>query len=353
MIAASWPRADATSERLLVVPIDGQPSVDATVGRLAEQLRAGDLLVVNDAATLPASLPGHTANGAEIELRLAAPTDDPARFAAVIFGAGDWTTKTEHRPPPPRVDVGAVLRLGSDLFATVEAVSTLSPRLLSVRLGARSGRLWPALYAEGRPIQYAHIERPLSLFHVQTSYAGRPWAVEQPSAGRPLRWHTLRALDARGVTVARLTHAAGLSSTGDEAIDASLPLPERYELPQETVDAVERTRHERGRVVAVGTSVVRALEGNHATFGRLVAGVATTALHVDHRHALRVVDGVLSGVHERGTSHFSLLSAFVEPARLDEANALAERLGYLGHELGDSCLVWKQPSALSATQTAA
>jgi S-adenosylmethionine:tRNA ribosyltransferase-isomerase len=185
-------------------------------------------------------------------------------------------------------------------------------------------------------VQYSYIREPLPLNAVQTSYAARPWAAEMPSAGRPLRWLTLNALKDRGVSVVSLTHAAGLSATGDPALDAALPLPERYEIPAETVRAVERAR----RVVAVGTTVVRALEGNaRSNGGKLTPGAGETDLVIGPNTSLAIVDGILSGMHEPGSSHFELLTAFAPKELLLEAATHAEQAGYLVHELGDSTLV--------------
>lgn len=110
-------------------------------------------------------------------------------------------------------------------------------------------------------MQYSYLRQPLPLWHAQTAFAGRPFAAEMPSAGLPLRVPLLRALRTRGVAVATVTHAAGLSSTGDPALDAALPFPELSLVPPAAVAAVERARGAFGRVVAVGTTVVRALEG--------------------------------------------------------------------------------------------
>ena len=157
--------------------------------------------------------------------------------------------------------------------------SELSPRLVWIRFDGGRERVWAALYLRGRPIQYAYEQLPLALARVQTPYAARPWASEMPSAGRPLRLSLLARMRARGVELAWLTHAAGLSSTGDPALDAALPFPERYELPQATVAAVAATRRRSGRVVAVGTTVVRALEGNARSHGgELVPGPGLTDL---------------------------------------------------------------------------
>jgi S-adenosylmethionine:tRNA ribosyltransferase-isomerase len=311
---------------------------------LPEALRTGDLLVVNDSATLPASLFGQAPGGEAIELRLVgiAPLEqggDPSsRWQAVLFGPGDHRVRTEDRPAPPAVAPGRTLRFGASLSAVVEEIAPFSPRLVTIRFSASGSALLAAIYGLGRPVQYSYVPDRLPLWHVQTSYAARPWSVEEPSAGRSLTFGLLRDLRDRGVEIAALTHAAGLSSTGDPAIDARLPLPERYDLPARTVHAVERARSRGSRVVAVGTSVVRALEGNFEQHGRLVPGPGVTDLRIVPSRPLAVVTDLLTGMHEPGTSHFDLLGAFADEATLTRAHAHAEAQGYLGHELGDFAL---------------
>jgi S-adenosylmethionine:tRNA ribosyltransferase-isomerase len=195
-------------------------------------------------------------------------------------------------------------------------------------------------------VQYAHTARELALWQVQTAYAARPWAAEAPSAGLALTWELLLDLRRRGVAIARVTHAAGLSSTGDGELDARLPLAESYEVPAETVRAVESARRRGGRVVAVGTTAVRALEGDALGHGgRLVAGAGTTGLRLGPGMRPRVVDGILTGVHDPGTSHFALLESFAPRELLLEAHAFAEEQGYLGHEFGDAILILRGRSS--------
>ena len=215
-----------------------------------------------------------------------------------------------------------------------------APRLVELQFAAADDELYPALYRLGRPVQYSYIARPVALWDVQTAYASRPWAAEAPSAGLPLTWALLLAIARRGVALARVTHAAGLSSTGDPALDARLPLAERYAIPAETVRAIARTRARGGRVLAVGTTVTRALEGAAAAPGGLVAGESVTSLRLGPATPRRVVDGILTGVHDAGDSHFTLLEAFAPRALLLEAHAFAAARGYRGHEFGDVALVW-------------
>jgi S-adenosylmethionine:tRNA ribosyltransferase-isomerase len=339
VIPATWPRDRALDERLLRVDPRAGALRDARVGDLPSLLREGDLVVVNDGATLPASLHGATAAGEPVEARIFSGSGD-GRFRAVLFGAGDARTRTEDRPPPPPLPPGAEIAFGPDLSAAVEAVSPASPRLVDLAFRQRGAALWSALYRRGRPVQYAYVEAPLELWHVQTRYASRPLCAELPSAGRPLTWGLLLSLARRGVRLASLTHAAGLSSTGDPALDALLPLPEGFEIPAETAEAIREAKAAGGRVIAVGTTVTRALEGCAAQHdGEVVAGAGVTDLVIGAGFRLRVVDGILSGMHEPEASHFRLLEAFAPRAVLARAHAHAEAMGYLGHEFGDSTLI--------------
>lgn len=343
MIApASRPR-DEDETRLLVV---SDTLVEGRLSDLARWVGPGDVVVVNDAATLPGSLAVDAVaprRSAGLELRLLRVDVDAGRIDAVLFGAGDHRTPTEHRPPPP-ADVAELA------FADVRGtIARRAGRRVEVLLDVRGDRLVRALYRHGRPIQYAHVPEALPLWAVQTPYASRPWAVEMPSAGRALGPTRLAELRAAGARVVRLTHAAGLSSTGDPALDASLPLPERYEIPAATTEALADAR----RVIAVGTSVVRALEDSAARHGAVRPGPALATLRLDAHSPRRVVDAVLSGIHERGTSHHDLLSAFVGAARLDAALARADETGFLGHELGDTMLVVGRRPALALPPHAA
>jgi S-adenosylmethionine:tRNA ribosyltransferase-isomerase len=338
MKPATWPRAEPDTARMLRIDPARASVSDARIADLPRILRAGDLMVVNDAATLPASLDGNTSGGQAVEVRLvgSAPGGD---FTAVLFGAGDWRARTEDRPAPPPLREGDRLTFGQDLVATLNGVSPLSSRLVRLCFDREGEALWSALYRHGRPVQYSYIERPLALGQVQTAYASRPWAAELPSAGHPLTLGLLLGLRRAGVELATLTHAAGLSSTGDPTLDAYLPLPEPFEIPPETVNAVERAKAGGRRVVAVGTTVVRALEGAAAGDGFLHPGSAVTDLKIGAGYRPRVVDGLLTGIHEPGTSHFALLTAFAPAELLEQAYRHAETAGYVGHEFGDSSLI--------------
>ncbi len=349
MNPADGPRWEKTGIRLLALDRDTGARSDHRVGDLQSLLRAGDLLILNDAATVPASLPARV-RGEPAELRLAAHRGG-TRWRAVLFGAGDWRTRTEHRPAPPAVLPGERIEVGSRLVALVTAVSDQSPRLLDIVFAGSETSLWRELYAIGRPVQYAHLREDLDLWAVQTAYAARPWAVEMPSAGRPLSWSVLLELRRCGVEIASLTHAAGLSATGDPALDALLPFPERYEIPPATVRAIQLAKARGGRVIAVGTTVVRALEGSAASNGALVAGSGMTSLVIDETSRLAIVDGLISGMHDPSESHFRLLNAFIDRGALLDAWQHAIESGYLSHEFGDLTFVARRPLTSPTTST--
>ncbi len=327
--------------RLLVVDGEGRLSEHART-RLPELLDAGDLVVANDAATLPASLAGmHLASGATIELRLAGRAslalEDAPVFRAVAFGSGDYRIRTEDRPPPPAFAPGDRLALGPLRAEVLRLVG--HPRLLEIRFEGDADAVHAGIARHGRPVQYAHLAEPLALWDVWTRIAGPPVAFEPPSAGFVLDWRLLDALRERGIGFATLTHAAGLSSTGDAALDARLPFAEPYRLPASTVAAIRATHELGGRVVALGTTVARALEHAAARPGGLGAGEGVATNRLGGASCLRVVDALLSGTHEPGTSHHELLRAFVAAETLARVDAALERGAFRTHEFGDSVLL--------------
>ena len=185
------------------------------------------------------------------------------------------------------------------------------------------------------------------LWDVWAPHAGPPVAFEPASAGFLLDWRTLANLRGRGVEFATLTHAAGLSSTGDEELDRRLPLDEPYRIPAATACAIRRARARGGRVIAIGTTVVRALE-HAALAGCVRAGNGVATQRIGPTTRLRVVDAILSGTHEPLTSHYQLLRAFIDDATLERATAELEARGYRTHEFGDSVLIERQGRGASA-----
>ena len=337
MIAATMPVQRPPDAKLLVVDVAGQISHHPR-SALPSLLVPGDLVVANDAATLPASLFGtHVPTGCPIEIRLATratlATDDGG-FTAVVFGAGDFRTRTEDRPLPPHLAPGDSLQLGP-LRATV-LVLLDHPRLVSLRLEGSAREILDGLARHGRPIQYAHLRAPLAMWDTWTPIAGLPLAFEPPSASFVLNWRMLAALKARGVRFATLTHAAGISSTGDQQLDARLPFDEPYRISPSTAALINDSRG--ARVVAVGTTVVRALE-DAGREGVVRPGEGLATLTIGPGTSLTIVDALVSGAHERGTSHYELLRAFLDNSTLAEIDGELETRGYRTHEFGDSVFV--------------
>jgi S-adenosylmethionine:tRNA ribosyltransferase-isomerase len=305
---------------------------------LPSLLSPGDLVVANDAATLPASLHGiHARSGVPIEVRLAGHLSrgfrDVRQFTAVVFGAGDYRTRTEHRAPPPCLRVGERLRLGS-LQATVTSTHS-HPRLIDLRFDHPVEEVWEGLARHGRPIQYAYVQQPIAIWNTWTAVAGLPVAFEAPSAGFILDWAMLTAFRSRSVAFAAITHAAGISSTGDDELDRLLPFDEAYVIPERTATLVERTKARGGRVIALGTTVVRALEAAADDRGHLICGEGMATGRIGATSMLRIVDAIVSGVHQPDTSHYELLRAFQNDDRLQQIVTAAAHRGYRIHEYGD------------------
>ncbi len=313
------------------------------------------LWILNDAAVLPASFWVQPEGSEEIfELRVASLNDESGRFVALGFGGGDFQVQTELRGPVPTLQRGTRL---SVLPAARRAVAFPPPETEAyLRLVRQDGRLFELscpdgyaallalLYQRGAPIQYAYTKRPHRLSEVQNSYVGRPWAIEPASAGRHLNAGILCALRGAGQRLAWLTHAAGISSTGDPTLDLRLPLPERYDIPEATAQRIAEARGRGNLVVAVGSSTTRAIESATSPDGRVTPGQGIAQLRLDAAYEPRVVDVLLTGIHEAGSSHRELTRAFASDRALDEAwrLAAAERLKL--HEFGDAMLIRRRAS---------
>jgi S-adenosylmethionine:tRNA ribosyltransferase-isomerase len=341
MIAADRAIQRPPHARLLAVDASGAIA-DVPRARFVELLHPGDLVVANDAATFPASLHGvHDPTGAPVEVRLAGraslDANDVREFTAVVFGAGDFHTRTEDRPQPPPLAPGDRLRLGP---LTARVVGWLDhPRFIALRFDGTPAAIWDGLARHGRPIQYAHVPAALELWDVWTPIAGAPAAFEPPSAGFALDWRSIQGMHRRGVGFDTITHAAGISSTGDDDLDRRLPLDEPYRISEAAAAAIRRTSERGGRIVAVGTTVVRALEHAAARDGVVRAGDGVATGRIGWLTRLRVVNAILSGTHEAGSSHYELLRAFLDDETLERANAALESRGYRTHEFGDSVLI--------------
>ncbi|MDO9377773.1 MAG: S-adenosylmethionine:tRNA ribosyltransferase-isomerase [Nocardioidaceae bacterium] len=293
---------------------------------LAEQLEPGDLVVVNDSATVPSALDVVRPDGRPAVLHVSGPLDDGAAVGELRTPAGAERV----------LDAAA-----GDVLATAAGTVTLARPWPDATL-TRGSRLWrldpPALDAvlarHGRPIRYGYLDGDRPLVDYQSVFATRPGSAEMASAGRPFSHRLVTALVGHGVQVAPVTLHTGVSSLElDEA-----PLPERVDVPAATARLVEAARAAGGRVVAVGTTVTRALETAAWSDGHVHPFHGWTDLVLGPDRPARVVDGLVTGWHEPQASHLMLLEAVAGHDLVQRAydEAVAER--YLWHEFGDSAL---------------
>ncbi|MGH8779314.1 S-adenosylmethionine:tRNA ribosyltransferase-isomerase [Paraburkholderia sp.] len=355
MRAATSPVQRPNDARLLIVDRDGRIAQRPRTA-FADLLRHSDCVIANDAATLPASLSAiHVRSGAIVEVRLAGhaslAADAMTRFSAIVFGAGDFHTPTEARAAPPTLRAGDRLSFGEQRATIMRVLGPM--RFVELRFDGDAAQVWRTLAQYGKPVQYAHLQEPLALWDVWTPIAAQPVAFEPPSAGFMLDWRTVAALRARDVPFATLTHAAGLSSTGDAALDARLPLDEPYRIPVATAALVEATHARGGRVVAIGTTVVRALEHAARIDGIVRAGDGLATQRIGPHTRLRAVDVIVSGTHEPDSSHYALLRAFASGATLARVTATLEANAYRTHEFGDSMWIERDAHATPACDACA
>ena len=295
-------------------------------------LDPGDLLVVNTSATVPAAIGARRAGGAELVVHVAGPAP---RVRGEAWSIVELRTPVGSAPLRGRagerldLDGGAVLELALPVAG--------GARLWLARLADGGGATALAAYVarHGRPVRYGHLTAARPLADHQTAFALHPGSAEMPSAARPFTPELVTRLVAGGVLLAPVTLHAGLSSPERH----ERPAAERYDVPASTARLVEAVRGWGGRVVAVGTTVVRALETVAGPDGRVRAGSGWTDLVVTPERGLRAVDGLLTGWHEPEASHLSLLEAAAGPELLDRCYREAVAHGYLWHEFGDSHLV--------------
>lgn len=340
---ASRARQHFPKTKLLVINNESGTHSHAFFNELGHYLNEGDVLVANNAATIPASFQG-SARGKPIELRLAANLEPnektPRRWLAVLFGEGSWKTPTERRAAAPLVSPGDTIELAKGLSARIEQVRSENNRLVEVSWRCDLRDLWRLLYRAGRPVQYSYLKEDLKLWDTQTLFATRPVAVEAPSAAFPLTWNQLFKLNSAGVKLVSLTHAAGLSSTGDPSLDRLLPFDENYSIPSQTAAAINDALANGKRIIAIGTTVVRALESAFdVNTGHIEAKNGVTSLKLSAARKKQVVTSLITGLHEPGASHLELLSSFAPSAVIESAYADAIKRNYLWHEYGDACLI--------------
>jgi S-adenosylmethionine:tRNA ribosyltransferase-isomerase len=321
--------------RMLVARGDGR-LIHSRARDLPDFLRPGDLVVINTSATLPAALPARRADGTELELRLSTPLPGATHACREIaHGVERWVVELRRGDEPfGGVQAGELLDLPAGAQARVLAPYLSGPRLWAARLELPEP-LMAYLARHGAPIRYRYVPTAHPLADYQTAYAVEPGSAEMPSAGRPLTPAVLTALVAKGVSVAPLILHTGVSSPER----GERPYPERYRVPPTTARLVEATRGWGGRVIAVGTTVVRALESVARPDGSVESGDGWTALVVTPERGVRAVDGLVTGWHEPEASHLDMLHAVAGRRLIERSYAAALQAGYLWHEFGDLHLI--------------
>jgi S-adenosylmethionine:tRNA ribosyltransferase-isomerase len=338
--------------------------VPSSVSDLDKFLGPEDLLVINTSATLPAALDGtDLASGQKVVVHLSTRLSEtkvgeetwvvePRRPGR--RGSKPWATEPFDGPAP----AGAVLATSTrPTTGTNDGGGAGVPQLVSVgRQGdgqlhllspyRGSRRLWTArlrvpgpvldwLHANGRPIRYGYVDRPWPLEAYQNVYATEPGSAEMPSAGRPLTAELVIRLVAKGVGLAPVVLHTGVASL--EAGEP--PYPERAHVPITTARRVNATKQDGGRVVAVGTTVVRALESAFdVRSGRVEPLAGWTDLVITPENGVHVVEGILTGWHEPEASHLSMIEAIAGRELVEASYRAALRHEYRWHEFGDVAL---------------
>jgi S-adenosylmethionine:tRNA ribosyltransferase-isomerase len=324
-LAATEPPPARDGVRLLVARPGG--IAHTRFSELAAHLAPGDLVVVNTSATRAAAVDGKRA-GAAVTVHFSAELDD-----------GSWVVEVR----PAVASHGPVRGLRPGEVIILDAGGGL---VLDRPRPAGQARLWQArpridggvglfLARHGRPVRYAYVPRQWPLAEYQTVFAREPGSAEMPSAGRPFTAQLVTELVTRGVTLAPVVLHTGVSSQEP----GEPPQPEPFRVPAVTARLVNSARAAGSRVVAVGTTVTRALESAAGPDGTVRGQQGWTRLVLGPARPARVVTGLVTGWHAPGASHLALLAAVAGPDLVGPAYAEAVRSEYRWHEFGDSCLL--------------
>ena len=320
--------------RMMVAERATNQLTNSTFSRLPTFLDPGDLVVINTSAVIPAAVPATAPDGTHVVVHLS------TRFDADLWVIELRRVIDEANRPNRHTTgrwTGAVpTHLDLDDGAAIELIEPYlgSERLWTARLVLGQPVLtWLAVH--GRPIRYAYVDRPQPLSAYQNVYATEPGSAEMPSAGRPFTTDLITRLVAKGIDVAPLVLHTGVASLESN----ETPYPERLKVPGSTAARVNATRGAGGRVIAVGTTVVRALETAADEDGHVEAIDGWTDLIITPERGVRAVDGLITGWHEPEASHLLMLEAIAGRELLELSYAESLREGYLWHEFGDIHLI--------------
>lgn len=323
--------------RLLVIDRQSNERIHTRFDRIGAFLQAGDLLVFNSSRTLPAAIKGCGTLAAPcIEARLAEHLPDDTWLVLLLCQEGD--------PFECGLHSGMEVQFSDDLVGVVLERYEPIPRLWRMRFSKSGTDFVNAIYRLGQPIRYEYVSAPWDLDYYQTVYAQEPGSAEMPSAGRAFTWKLLFDLKRKGVETAYIVLHTGLSSYMDDDLDALHPASEEeYYIGETAAAKINRAYQQGRRIIAVGTTVVRALESaaskSPQTPVQVVPGRAYTKLRITEQHQLKIVNSLLTGMHEPEASHLDLLTAFLPPHQIREAYEEAVEMGYLWHEFGDLNLI--------------
>jgi S-adenosylmethionine:tRNA ribosyltransferase-isomerase len=303
--------------RLLVSVLRDNALVHAHFRDLPRFLRPDDLLVLNTTATLPAALSAIREDGEAIALHVSTPVA-AGLFVVEPRVAGREPAKAQER-----------FALPGDVTCTLLAPSRDSQRLWIASMPVADIRAY--LHRYGRPIAYSYIDRAYPIDAYQTVFADAPGSAEMPSAGRAFTREMLVCLRRSGVRLAKLVLHAGVASLESH----ERPYEEFYEVPVRTAEEIRRAKARGGRVIAVGTTVVRALESSVDRNGRVIASRGWTDLMITPERGVRIVDSLLTGLHEPRATHLAMLEAIAGREHIARAYEAALAGKYLWHEFGD------------------
>jgi S-adenosylmethionine:tRNA ribosyltransferase-isomerase len=321
-------RGSGRDDVRLMVTHRGTGSIEhGPFSAIGRHLLPGDALVVNTSGTIPSAVDGWSADGTRVRVHFASPLPGGLWAAEVRTPTGDGGTI-------PGPDWGPrSLRLAGGAVVHLLARNTTSSRLWHVEVDGVTDVV-SYLFAHADPIRY--VPGPVvPIEDHQTIFSTEPGSAEMPSAARPFTAALVTQLISQGVVVLPVTLHAGVSSYEED----EWPGDERYQVPEHTATVVNALRDAGGRVIAIGTTVVRALETVTDARGVVHPGRGTTDTVVTPVTGLRAVDGLLTGWHEPRSSHLTMMEAFLERESLDRVYREALDNGYLWHEFGDLLLI--------------
>ncbi|MCI0613666.1 S-adenosylmethionine:tRNA ribosyltransferase-isomerase [bacterium] len=316
--------------RLLVVDRKSYEIDHTRFDQIGNWLLPGDLLVFNSSRTIPASLNGVDSSASvSFDVRIAEHLSDDSWLALIVCKKSEFD-----------LHVGMQIYFGLGLSAIISEQPSNVSRLWRIRFSHKGSELFDLLYRIGRPVRYEYVSNPWSLDDYQTIYATEPGSAEMPSAGRAFTWKIFLELRRRHIQTAFITLHTGLSSFMDDDFDLKqLFSEEEYQIGDHAAEQINRAHDNGNKIIAIGTTVVKTLESAADEDGHINAGHGYTGLRISSDTKLRVVDGLLTGLHEPHASHLDLLSAFLPASIIHKAYDEAILNKYLWHEFGDLNLI--------------